>query len=363
MNKRIGIALVVMFIMGIIWGNLERAPEQQSGKENIKIGVALPLTGNAAISGDSHKAIMTMAMNKIEAMDTKYDYEFIIEDNKLEPKTMAKIINKFVNIDNVSAVLSTFVMSHKITKDYADDGKVINMGCSWGETIGEGLYNFNTYTSTVISVDRMTREFIKDGVKNIGVLTTISPGTEAMRNTMVDKLNELDINIVFNEQFNRGEVDFKMLISKLKNKEIDTLFLAVYPFEGERIFCELLTQGVDVPVTAVDVLTSFEDKRLLEGKKFISFAITDDDFTAEYESITDVDMGVCGAQLYNGTMVLVEGFENAKSTNIKDVSEYINAMGTFDGASGTIKITDTNFNQVNVPLVTMKNGQLELIEE
>ena len=123
MNKRIAIALVVMFIMGIVWGNPKKAPEQNGATDIIKIGVALPLTGVGARDGVSSREAIKIALNNWEEKGTKYNYELIFEDTQIEPKLSAMVMNKFMNADKVNATLSIWGFSGQIFKEHNNASK------------------------------------------------------------------------------------------------------------------------------------------------------------------------------------------------------------------------------------------------
>jgi len=67
-------------------------------KETIKIGAALPLTGDGAVYGQFAKMAIDLAVNEINA-NPKRDIKVVIiyEDTKLDPKESTNAVSKMIN--------------------------------------------------------------------------------------------------------------------------------------------------------------------------------------------------------------------------------------------------------------------------
>ena len=60
--------------------------KQESDKPIVKVGASLPLTGNMSHIGISAKNALQMAIDKWNAIDTKFKYQLIVEDDAFEAK-------------------------------------------------------------------------------------------------------------------------------------------------------------------------------------------------------------------------------------------------------------------------------------
>ena len=79
---------------------------QANGKQTIKIGAGLPLTGDNSVVGTAVKSGALAAIEDKAKENLKYHYEAVFEDNQQQPAKTATATNKLIMIDKANMLLS-----------------------------------------------------------------------------------------------------------------------------------------------------------------------------------------------------------------------------------------------------------------
>ena len=99
-------------------------------KPTIKIGANLTLTVGGR-AGDSIRSSYISLMKRVNSDNSKkFNYELLIEDNRYDNKTIANITNKFINRDQVNAIVSMWGAPYNVTSEInkTQTKKVVNQG-------------------------------------------------------------------------------------------------------------------------------------------------------------------------------------------------------------------------------------------
>ena len=91
----------------VVWGGVKLlGTKEEKTNEPIKIGIILPLSGNAAALGESARNAAILAKEKFK--DTKNKYELIFEDDQADSKKTVSAFKKLVDVNQISAVITAF---------------------------------------------------------------------------------------------------------------------------------------------------------------------------------------------------------------------------------------------------------------
>lgn len=96
----LGIIIAAVIIGGICWAARREAAIPVAEEDVIKIGAILPMTGNAAIYGESMRQGAELATEQINKLNSK-KVEIIFEDSKGDPKEALSAFNKLKDNTNV----------------------------------------------------------------------------------------------------------------------------------------------------------------------------------------------------------------------------------------------------------------------
>ena len=107
----------VVIVVLVVWGVVSLVNrEEPTGEGPIKIGFVGPLSGDAAVYGESERDAVALAIEKVNA-DGGIDgrtLELIAEDGLCNGKDAANAMQKLVNVDGVKFVIGGFCSSESL---------------------------------------------------------------------------------------------------------------------------------------------------------------------------------------------------------------------------------------------------------
>jgi len=366
----LGIVIVVLSIVTAFLAMNKKEEVVNNKKPIVKIGISLPLTGNAGYAGQPAKIAAEMALKEWKNKNTKYNYKLIFEDTALDFKKTSMVGNKFMNIDKVNAMLSMWSISAKIFVEMNNISKkpIPHIACSWGTSITNGDYNFNNTTSIEKHTDLMIKKFKKENIKNVGLIFQNTSSDVEMQNVIVEKLKKNNINIVFNENFGFNEMDYRTFLTKQKNKNIDIIYFQLIPTDLQVFNKQMREIDINIPLTTVDYFVEVENKSPYEGYWFVTTKPYDDnEFVNNWdESVAPIKS--CTLNIYDNLNILINSFENAKAEKnsiptSKSMLEYMKNIKVWNGVMGKLEIKDNGHIDAEPKLAVIKNGEVEIIEE
>ncbi len=118
-TKTVVWVVVALAVIGGAWlllGNKGTANEKTTNTAPLKIGVVLPLSGDAAVYGEPARNILQMAAEEINAGDgvKGQKLELIIEDGKCNGKDAANAAQKLINVDKVKVMIGGWCSSESL---------------------------------------------------------------------------------------------------------------------------------------------------------------------------------------------------------------------------------------------------------
>ena len=226
-------------------------PTVAEAADAIKIGIAGPMTGGDAKQGQEFEKAGRIALEEKGGKIGGRAIEFLVEDDKADPKEAVAVANKLVNA-GVKAVIGHFNSSCSIpASDIYNEAGIIQISpTSSNPKLTERGYKM---LYRVITRDDQQGVFVANYLKTVAKAkrvaiihdkTTYGQGlAEETRNP----LEKLGLKTVFFEAITRGEKDFTPVVTKLKATNPDyTYFTGYYPEGGMlvRQFRDLGVPGV-----------------------------------------------------------------------------------------------------------------------
>jgi branched-chain amino acid transport system substrate-binding protein len=210
-------------------GTTAPSEEVKQNKKVIKIGAILPLTGNIAFFGEYEKNAIEIALSKVKENVNGRSIEVIYEDSKNDPKTAVSAINKLINNDKVVAVVTQMTSVTYAIAPVAQRNKIVLLTLAMDPKVAQiGDYIFRIYESIGDESERLAEYFIKEGLKDIGLIYLDDLWGIEAQNKFETKLSESGEKILFKEGFPGNLKDFKNLIQKMGSKRVKNLYIAAY---------------------------------------------------------------------------------------------------------------------------------------
>jgi len=174
--------------------------------------------------------------------------------------------------------------------------------------------------------------------------------------------------IVAQEAYVAGDTDFNSIITKIKGKDFDVIFIPGYYEEAGLIIKQAREQGIDVPILGADGFDSPELVNLAGAdalnKVYFSnhYSSLDQDpvvqdfikaFEAEYGKQPDA----FSALGYDLAKFVVDGVKRAEKLDGESIKSALEETSDFKGVTGNFSV-DENHNPVKALIVIeLKNGE------
>jgi len=294
----------------------------------LKIGVILPLTGDAAIYGQAMKNGIQLAYDE---SPIKNRIELVFEDdmgqNTKASSAIASLLTKNVSVVIGGAQSKTAdVIIPVISKNHIP---LVSPGASSVDFDSVSEWFFRLWPS-----DSFDGKIIADYVYNqnvnegIAVFYTNSKYGVGVKNVFERRIKENKGNILFSEPFSEGMKDFRTQLVKIKQSGAKSLFLPGYFEEVSIIIKQIRELGIDIRIYGT---SSFHDEKLIESLKnsLNGVIFSYPDFNLEEENTTTISFS---KSYFNKYHVKADVFA-VNSFDCFKVIEYVAMHGVTDSKS------------------------------
>ena len=228
---------------------------KKDGKE-IKIGAILPLTGDLAFLGEEIRKGIDIAVEEVrqEGLSLKVFYE---DDQSLSPVAAVNAANKLIKSDKINIGLTMLVEeSRPIAPIFNKEEVPLLVLWDSNRFIKEsGVYIFSNGFSTEKAGETMARfAYARLGLRKIAIVKHVDPWAEIITESFSTEFKDLGGAIDFNETLQLGEKDYRTVITKLKNKEPDGVYLALLPPHSALFLIQAKEARIRVPLLTGDAL-------------------------------------------------------------------------------------------------------------
>lgn len=373
-TKWVIIIVVAVLVAGgyfLLAGN-----KTQVSGQSIKIGFIGPLTGDAAAYGEPLRNMVALAVEEINSSGSVNGrpLEVIYEDGKCNGKDGANAAQKLVNVDKVQIILGGFCSSESLAAlPIAEAAKVtlFSLGSSSPDLTGKSAYFFRDYPSDA-SQGKILAEFAsKKGWGNIAFVQEQTDYALGIYKAFSGNFN----GQITREEFPSQTTDFRSILTKLKAKNPDALFIDTQtPAVGERILKQMkelnwkpnlmINDGI-----AGDAQTVENNKDMLEGAFSAEFGI--DPTNPKFQQMIEAYKAKYGrappfqsyAQTeYDGVYIVRDGLL-AVGNNGEKFAQWSRTIKDWQGASGLVTIQSDGDRAGGHVLKVIKQGKVELYSE
>jgi branched-chain amino acid transport system substrate-binding protein len=349
----------------------------------VKVGIVLPLTGAEAKFGEIEKRSFEMALDEInKAGGVKGEkLELVIEDDTGRPDVGRSVVEKLITKDKVVMVGGGY--SSSVT--YAVAGVcqqnrmpfLVNTGAADNITSSKWDYVFRLnppVSEYAGAIESLLTEVIKP--KSVAILyeNTLfgTSGAKSFEKTCV----KLGLNVVLKEGYESGGIDFKPVLSKVKQLNPDVVYMISYIMDASLLMNQSkelkLTPKMFIGGAAGFTMPEFQKNSGVASDKVISATLWHqvlkypgamdyfNKFKAKYNAATEYH----GAEAYAAAYVIADVLKRAKSYKNDDIRDALAATDMMT-AFGPVKFISygamKNQNKVPTYVVQWIDGKLELV--
>ncbi|WKZ70029.1 MAG: penicillin-binding protein activator [Melioribacteraceae bacterium] len=337
--KKLITTSVILFLFQIPFGGCGEKP-----KENIKIGVSLPLSGELANFG---KTVLNGVELAVKQSGLE-NIELIIEDSKGDPKSAVSIINKLTDIDKVKFIIgdltsgATLAMAPIVQKKKV---LLISPTASNPKLSDAGRYFYRVWPSDNYDGEIAAKySFTNMKINRAAIVYINNDYGQGLADIYEKTFIELGGKILLKESYAQEQTDFRTLIQVLKGFNPELVYIPGHPYGIGTFLKQAYELGLNCRkfsnVAAEDKEFLNIASSLAKGLFFVTpaFDINSnkphiEKFLNEYEKKYNNIPDIHAVKGFEAMFVLIKGFENEKRT--PDTMINFLLKNKFDSISGT----------------------------
>ncbi|MDD5163430.1 MAG: penicillin-binding protein activator [Candidatus ainarchaeum sp.] len=348
----------------IFLGCISNAPSDQ---EKIKIGVIIPLTGDAAMWGKNAKNGIELAYDNLDS-ETKNKIQLIFEDDQCNGQAGVTAANKLITIDKAKFIVGTVCSSVTLSiAPITESNKALLFSsCSSNPKItNAGDFVFRNFVSDIYE-GSVIAEHAKSSfsLNKIAVIYLNNDYCTGLKDVFKKKFESLGGTIITIESFEQNSKDFRTQLSKIKAADPDGIYVDSNPEEQPIILNQIKELGIEKIILANSASTEGNDalftvsKGASEGVMFVSLAWKDPDwFVEQYKNKYAETPGICSDTTYDALNLVVDAIKQC-GKDTACVKDKLYEVKDYNGVAG-ITTFDQYGDIAEKPYVlkTIKNGK------
>lgn len=376
-GRKLASALVAVAIATL--GCAKPSSDTAKGPEVIKIGHFAAMTGATASFGQSADKGIRMAIEEINGSGGVLgrQIEVITEDDRSQSNEAKTAAIKLIQQDKVVALIGEVASSNSLAA--APDAQRAGIPMVSPASTNPDVTKVGDYIFRICFIDPFQGEVMaKFGRNSLGLRTAAiftdvkSAYSVGLAEFFKNTFTELGGQVVAEESYAAGDIEFRAQLTKIKNANAEILFIPGYYTEIGLIAKqarELGIQSVLLGGDGWDGPATWEiGGAAVEGSYFSNHYSEEDpnpviqDFIARYKAkytaVPDA-MAVLG---YDTARVVADAIKRAGSTDGAAIRDALAATKDFPGVSGTTTIdADRNARKAAVVL-KIQDGKLKYTE-
>lgn len=346
--------------------------ENDGSTDTFKIGSIGPITGENASYGLSVKYGAEVAIDEINAAGgvNGMKLELVYEDDEADPEKAVNAYNKLVD-KNINALLGCVTSGSciAVVEESQKDNILQITPSGSAQDCAKYSNAFRICFTDPLQGTTMAKYISEQGFKKVAVIYDVANEySKGIRDAFVGAASENKIEIVADESFTSGDVDFKTQLTKVKASGADCIFLPIYYTEVAYISEQAKTVGVELPYFGCDgwdgVIKQLNgDTTNIEGAIFLTpFVATSEEakvqsFVKAYEAKYGATPDQFAADAYDGVYTIKAAIEAANGDISNEALIAAMTKITVEGITGTMTFTPEGEPNKSAKVAVIQNGQ------
>ncbi|MBI2432489.1 MAG: ABC transporter substrate-binding protein [Candidatus Hydrogenedentes bacterium] len=325
----------------------------QESQEPIKIGVSLPLTGDAAVWGKSQKDGYELALDHIrkQAGINGREVVLIYGDDAGLPREGISVLRKFIDVDHIDAL--TGVANSSVALAFIpiiNEEKLlfISSGASSPELTGASPYFFRTWPSDIaeaLAMAKYAREEMK--LESVACLYINNDYGTGLVGPFTEALEKRGGKVIGSESFEQNTTDVRAQLTKVKALQPQAIYLAGNPREMARCITQARELGINTQFLSISTLNDKEVLSTVSQTDLEGTIITDASFNpastrpeaqrfmTAFREKFDADPGILANTAYDALMILAKAIKEA-NMDPDALAAFLHKMEPYPGVAGSI---------------------------
>ncbi len=343
----------MILVGGVVLALLCGVPDVHA-KEIIKLGLITPLTGDVKTFGESSKNAFLIAIEDYSKTG-KYQITPVIADDRNDATEGTNAALKLITQDKVAGIIGPLTSKIAIpVSEIADKNKVpmiTNAATSPKVTMYDGKrkpYVFRSCFTDPFQGSVVADFALKDlKARTAAVLYDVGNDySKGLAEFFKRTFEKGKGTILAYESYQKDDVDFSALITKIGVKKPDVIFLPDYYNKAALIARQVREKGLKSPLVGGDGWDS-PDLIKIGGSAIIGNYFTNhysperkdkvaEAFIAKYKQKHGAVPDALAALAYDATMIYLQSLDKAQKATPDDVMKVLTDLKDFKGVTGTI---------------------------
>ncbi len=374
--KRLSLFVTIIFIVSLF-------SISAYAQEVLKLGIPLPLTGTNAKFGEIEKKSYEIAMQEINAKGGVKGKKIVLEfeDSQGKPEVARSIVERLIDVKKQQVVFGEYSSScSKAISAVAEERKVpylVVTGATDDITQQKYKYVFrlnptNAYYATGLM------SFLNTVVKpkTIAILYESSDFGTSGAEDMVHQAKKAGMQVLVKEQYEKGAVDFRPILSKVKAARPDVIYMVSYVMDAALLMRQIKELRIDAKLYAGGAAGFAIPEFIQNAKEASELVMTATlwspqiaypgarEFAEKYKKLYKDYPSYHGAEAYSALYVIKDVLSRAKSWRSEDIRTAFKSTKMMT-AFGPVKFEDkegyTNQNFMDTLVMQVIKGKHETI--
>lgn len=335
-------------------------PEEGETKvETVKVGVMVPLTGDAAVYGESVKKAVELAKKQLQANNV----EFVYEDSRCDGTQSVSAINKLISVDNVVAVIGELCSDATLpAAPIAEQNKVVMVSpASTAPTLTQaGQYIFRTVPSDLSQGAFGAKLVSSKGYKKLAVLYVNNDYGVGFNDVLKKEFPKLGGQVVASEAADKQAVDVKTQLTKIKAANPDALYIiSNSPDTASAALKQAKELGLKVALFGSEGLKNDDIIKAAQGGAdgliVTSVSAGSAGFAQAHNSVYTENPGPFAAQAFDAFQAIYTAIKAGAKTG-EEIKNQLNGVN-FEGVSGMIDFDENGDVSGNYTVYVVKDAK------
>lgn len=351
----------------------------QNTDDKIVIGNYGSMTGAEATFGISTRDGIVLAIEEQNAQGGLLGKKIELKsyDNQGKPEEARLNVEKLINIDNVVAIIGEVASTRSLAgAPVAQQYKVPMISPS---STDPSLTEMGDYIFRICFIDPFQGEVMAKFARNslkfqkAAILRdSKSDYSMGLAKYFIKTFTELGGEVVSDEKYVSGDVDFKAQLTSIKSKRPDFIFIPGYYTEVGLLARQAREQGLTVPLLGGD---GWDSDKLVEigglaiqGSYFSNHYTSEDprsevqNFIKNFEKRFKRRPDALSASGYDSARILFKAIDKAQTREGKPIRDALAQTKDFSGVTGKITINEKRNASKPAVVLQVKDKKFTYIE-
>lgn len=346
--------------LNIIAASLALVPVLAMAQETqtVKIGFSSPLTGPQASAGKDNQGGLMLAVERLNAQPItvggkKIKFEVIAEDDQADPKAAVGAAQKLVD-QGIKAIVGPYNSGTTIpaSRIFNDAGIVVATVASNPKITQQGFPTlFRVAASDSQLGGKMALYAAKElKVKKVSVIDDRTAYGQGLAEEFAKVAKANGIEVVSKDFTNDKATDFTAILTSIKGKKPDAVFIGGYAPQGGPIKRQMKQLGINAVLLGGDGICSPEMGRLggdaigdsvycTQGGAMLDKLKEGKAFADDYQKKYNRPAETYAVSFYDGMMLIAEAMKKANSIEPKQFGPAL-AKISYKGVAGQYDFDD-----------------------